>query len=238
MTTLPKARGQSTLTAAEIATWLEQHPDFFTGRDSLVMKMVLPHAHSTNNGEAISLVERQVSLLRERNRQSRGQLDALLAAAKRNDAIYQKCQRLILALIEAKDSNSFFKALEASFKREFKSDAYSLIIFSEYAHQINHYTSSISIAAATEYVGALMDRKEPFLGVLRTEEQDFLFRHASATVRSAAVLQVRNRKQIALLSIGSADADYFKAEMGTLFIGFVADVLGRLLPRYVYLDPR
>ena len=76
------------------------------------------------------------------------------------------------------------------------------------------------------------------LGVLDPKEQDFLFRHASSNVRSAAVLGLRNKRQFALLAIGSSDPDYFQPGMGTLFIGFIADVLARMLPHYVYLDPQ
>lgn len=239
MTTKQKSAAKDTkLTEAEVATYLDTHTDFFEGRDNLLLKMNLPHAHSTNNGEAVSLVERQVSLLRERSLDTRKQLDELLTFAKRNNEIFVRSQRLVLSLLEAKDSTSFFKALEASFKREFKSDAYSLIIFSEYANQINHFTSSIPEESANQFIGSLIKAKEPYLGVLRPEEQDFLFRHASDKVKSAAILSVRNRRQIALLAIGNSDPNYFSQGMGTLFISFIADVLARLLPRYVYLDPR
>ena len=236
MTTKAKL-SETELSESDVAAWLEQHPGFFDGRDNLLLKMSLPHAHSTNNGEAISLVERQVSLLRERNVETRRQLDELMASARRNDEIFGKCQRLILSLLDAKDSNDFFEALEAGFKREFRSDAYSLIIFSEYANQINHFTSSIPAESASQFIGGLMNTSQPFMGVLRPKEQDFLFRHASNSVGSAAVLGLYGQRQFALLAIGNSDPDYFRPGMGTLFVGFIADVLARLLPRYVYLDP-
>jgi uncharacterized protein YigA (DUF484 family) len=238
MVTKAKAKQAEGLSASEVAEFLAENPDFFSGRDDLLLKLNLPHAHSTNNGQAISLVERQVALLRERNRDTRKQLDELVIAAKRNNQIFNKCQKLTLSLINAKDSAQFFKALESGFKREFNIDALSLIIFSEYAHQVNHFTSSISQDTAAKYVGSLMKTKEPYLGVLRSGEQDFLFRHSSTNVRSAAVLPVKNRRLMALLAIGSSDANYFQSGMGTVFISGIADVLSRLLPRFVYLDPQ
>lgn len=238
MTTKPKTQ-DTDMTESSVAAYLEQHPGFFEGRDSLLVKMTLPHAHTTNNGDAVSLVERQVALLRERNLEARRQLDDLVESARRNDAIFVKCQRLVLSLLEAKDSTDFFRELEQSFKREFKSDAYSLIIFSEYANQINHFTSSIPAASASQFIDGLMKSTAPFLGVLRPEEQDFLFRHASSKASSAAVLPLRGgKRQFALLAIGNTDPNYFQPGMGTLFIGFIADVLARLLPQYVYLDPQ
>ena len=91
--------------------------------------------------------------------------------------------------------------------------------------------------SARHYVGSLIDSETPYLGVLRAAEQDFLFRHASGSVRSAAVLPVTRSGQYALLAIGSADTNYFKTGMGTMFIEFIADVLARLLPQFVYLEP-
>lgn len=224
------------LTESAVAAWLEQHPAFFQNRDHLLLKMTLPHAHSTNNGEAISLVERQVSLLRQRNMDTRRQLDELMESAKRNDQIFQKSQTLVLSLLAAKDSNGFFKALEASFKRDFGSNAYSLIIFSARANQINHFTSSIPAESATAAIGNLMNAKAPFLGVPTQAEREFLFGDASGDVKSAAVLGLNNKQEFALLAIGNSDVGYFKAGMGTMFIRFIADVLALLLPRYVDVD--
>ncbi|MCH6573762.1 MAG: DUF484 family protein [Bacteroidetes bacterium] len=38
-----------------------------------------------------------------------------------------------------------------------------------------------------------------------------------------------------MLAIGSEDANYFKPGMGTVFIGFVADTLAKLIPKHIYL---
>ncbi len=232
MTTTPQ-REEEGITAAAVEEYLATHPEFFRGRDDLLLKLGLPHG----TGDTVSLVERQVALLRERNRDMRQELDGLLNMARRNDEIFTKCRELLLHLIEAKEQDTFFKALESSFRREFKSDAYSLIVFSDYASQVNHFTSCIPEESARHYVGSLMDASEPYLGVLRAAEQDFLFRHASASVKSAAVLPVRRQGLIALLAIGNSDPNYFRAGMGTLFVSFIADVLARLVPRYVYLEP-
>lgn len=235
MTTKPKTNVQQKRdnSAEKVAEYLIKHPDFFTDRDDLLGQLNLPHS----SGDAVSLVEHQVSLLREKNREMRKQLDQFVAAASKNNEIFDKSQRLVLALIESQDPDQFFNALEESFKNDFKCIAYSLIIFSKRSQQINHFTSSVSSKSASEYVGQLMKRKEPTLGSLRPDEQDFLFRHASDRVNSAAVVSVRaGKKKIGLLSIGSEDPGYFEPGMGTLFIGFIADALARMLPRYIYLN--
>jgi hypothetical protein len=213
----------------DVVEFLAAHSDFFVGREQLLQSLTLVQ----DNGNTVSLVERQASMLREQNAETRSKLDELLAAAESNHDVFDKCRALILSLISSHDSDSFFSALENSFNQEFKSTAYSLIIFGNTPRQINHFTSVVNESSAAEYVGALMRATEPTMGVLRPAEQDFLFRHASDKVRSAAVLAVRIDEPIALLAIGSEDKDYFKSGLGTLFIGFVADALALLLPRHI-----
>ena len=214
-----------------VAEYLEKHKDFFTDREDLLLDMELPH----QNGQAISLVEKQVSLLRERGTATRKKLDELVESANQNNEIFNKCSDLVLNLMDAEEPDEFFKALENSFTQDFDCKAYSLIIFSDTPHQINHFTTTVSEMAAKEYIGSLIRAKQPTLGVLRPAEQDFLFRHKSDSVKSAAVLSVRKNRQIALLALGSEDADYFQPGMGTLFIGFIADALAKLLPKHIYL---
>ena len=231
--TIKTKSNESDLDSNLIAEFLSDHPDFFVDRDRLLLEMHLPH----HQGGAISLVEKQVSLLRERNLDQKKKLADYVQIAKSNDVIFNKCQKLVLALIAAEDAEAFFSALEQSFRREFKCSAYSLIALDDHAQQINHFTSVVSEASAREYVSGLMKSKKPTLGALRPSEQDFLFRHQSNRVKSAAVLSVkREQKQIALLAIGSDDANYFQSGMGTLFIGFIADTLSHLLPRHISND--
>ena len=63
------------LTADAVEAYLRRHPDFFSGRDELLLRLRIPH----KRGSAISLVERQMSLQREKDsgiRQQARSLDA------------------------------------------------------------------------------------------------------------------------------------------------------------------
>ncbi len=221
----------SDLTKAEVAEYLKHNPQFFLDNESLLADMQLPQA----SGGAVSLVERQVSILRQEASDARAKLDEFIASAQKNNDIFDKSRNLVLAMMEAGDADQFFAALETSFRDDFQSSAYHLIVFSDTPHQINHFSTTVSEMAAKDYIGGLLRAKQPTLGVLRQSEQDFLFRHQSAQVRSAAVLSVRKNRQIAMLAIGSEDVNYFQPGMGTLFLSFIADALAKLLPKYIYL---
>lgn len=225
-----KEEEQPAIDESVVRSYLKENPDFFTTHSDLLMELNLPHGESGS----ISLVEKQVSILRDRNKESKKKLDTYIQTAKHNDDIFKKCQYMILGLMEASDQDTFLKNMEKGFKRDFKSNAYSLMIFGESPRQINHFTSVVSKASASEYAASLIRSTKPTLGALRPAEQDFLFRHQSDKVKSAVVMSVRDgREQLALLAIGSSDPSYFRPGMGTLFIGFIADALARLIPRFI-----
>jgi uncharacterized protein YigA (DUF484 family) len=220
------------LDADQVEEFLRGQPDFFEDRSELLGRLRIRHGtHGT-----ISLVERQLALFRKREQTSNQQLEEIIAAVTTNNEIYNKSRKLILDLIDAKTAERFFAALEGNMDTEFNCTAYSLILFGEHPQQINHFTSHISIGSARPYLGDMLDSSTATLGVLASDARDFLFRHASDKVESAAVVPIVSEDAlIGLLAIGSGTLDYFHAGMGTIFIRFIADALARLLPRYVDL---
>ena len=53
------------LSADEVATWLQRNPEFFESHRDMLSQLKLRHPHG---GRAISLIERQVTVLRDTNR--------------------------------------------------------------------------------------------------------------------------------------------------------------------------
>jgi uncharacterized protein len=213
----------------QVAAYLLSNPEFFVDRDSLLLKIQVPH----KSKGTISLVEKQLDVIRDRQKEIKKQLKEFVDNAERNKEIFDKSRKLILSMIAAKRSSEFFSALEKGLKRDFKSKANSLVVFGK-AKQINHFTSQIPAESAKKYAGALIQRKAPSLGMLRPREQDFLFRGQSEKVKSAAVLPIRDKnKHLGILAIGSSDPKYFTPDMDAIFISFIAEALGKLLPQHL-----
>ena len=173
------------LTEKEVANYLVKNPDFFVNQKALLSKLKI----KDNRDGTVSLVEKQMSLMREGQKRNQNQLKKVIDAAKQNNAIFDKSRNLILGLLAAETSSAFFSALEKSLKKDFKCKSYALIIFGK-PKQINHFVSRVTRDSASDYVGALMRSKKTTLGVLRPEEQNFLFGQQSHRVKSAAVLPV------------------------------------------------
>ena len=217
------------LTDKEVAGYLLENPDFFLDRDSLLLKIQVPH----KSRGTISLVEKQLDVIRNREKETRKQLKEFVENAERNKEIFDKSRKLILSMMAAKRSSEFFAALEKGLKRDFRCKVNALVVFGK-PKQINHFTLRIPAESARKYVSPLMQSKAPTLGTLRPREQDFLFRDQSKKVKSAAVLSIRDKnKYLGILAIGSRDTEYFTPDMDALFISFIAETLGKLLPKHL-----
>ena len=79
-----------------VLDFLRQSPDFFLRHPSALSELSLPH----ESGDAVSLIERQIDILRERNVTMRKRMNELLQAARVNDEIFAKTRPLNLALLE------------------------------------------------------------------------------------------------------------------------------------------
>ena len=217
------------LTDKKVAAYLLENPDFFADRDSLLLKIQVPH----KTKGTISLVEKQLDVIRDRQKETKKKLKEFIQSAERNKAIFDKSRKLILSLISAKGSSEFFTSLENGLKRDFGSKAFSLVVFGK-PKQINHFSSRLPAESARKYVGRLMQSKTPTLGTLGLREQDFLFQDQSEKVKSTAIFTIRDRnKKLGLLAIGSSDTEYFTPDMDTIFISFISEVLGKLLPLHL-----
>lgn len=217
---------QTPLNAEAVAAYLRQHPEFFVDHEELIPELRIPH----QPGTAVSLVERQVRLLRERNIEMRHRLSQLMDVARDNDRLFDKTRRLVLDLLDAGSLEEVIGAVEDSLRHEFQVPFVGLILFSETPLGVGR---SVSSAEAHQAIGGLLGAGKTTCGVLRPGELEFLFGAADgAQVGSAAVVSLSHQGLHGVLAIGSPDPQHYKSSLGTLFLGYVAEVLARVLPGF------
>ena len=84
----------------DIAHYLTEHPDFFQQRPDLLGVLDIPHPQ---NGQAISLVERQSLMLRERIKSLEMRVAEMVRHGQENDAIADKLVDWTRSLLLAAD---------------------------------------------------------------------------------------------------------------------------------------
>ena len=217
------------LTADEVADYLKQHPDYFHHRDDLLAELSIPH----QRGDTISLVERQVTLLRERNSELTQRLGSLVTIARDNDQLFEQCRRLLLALMESDTLDQVADTLEDSLLHDFRIDYCSFILISD-----RPLETRVRVCRERDLSGHVRDLlsrnmqgNRTFCGRLRADEAAFLFHGHASMVASAAVTPLHYHERLGILALGSRQTDQFRAGVDTLFVRFIADALGRILGR-------
>lgn len=216
----------------EIADYLSQNPDFFDRHADALRGLRLQHP----SGQAVSLIEKQVSALRERNTELRHKLNQLLENARENDRLFERSKRLVLSLLECNELGDAVDVLYYSFDKEFNIPFTRLILFSEPAQPSNTHTVTLEEAKAA--LGRHLTASRATSGGLSREEMDFLFGQDAPSVGSAAMAPLYYNEWLGVLAVGHSDTEHYQAGMGTLFLTHIAEVLDRLLPYYLQLKPR
>lgn len=207
-----------------VAVWLRQHPEFFAAHGDLLADITVPH----ESGSAVSLVERQVAVLRERNIELRERLHRLLDVARENDQLFEKTRGLILGLLEARGLPALGAALVQGLRERFQSEHISLLVFDSGLDNPG-IARDVPLSDAQEHVPGLVRGQRAIAGQLRKDELAFLFGDDAARVASCAVVPLQLGRPLGLLAIGSSRPEHFKSTMDTLFITHIGDVLARLL---------
>jgi uncharacterized protein YigA (DUF484 family) len=192
-----------------VAEYLRSHPDFFERHAPLLLKLRLPHQTSAFT---VSLVERQVAMLRQRNAQLERQLQELIAVAKMNDSLVEKIHHLSVRLMNTHDAEGRLDQLETSLREDFGAERAALILFSD----------SVPAPARSGFVKTLRrddpDLKpfaafvrggKPRCGPLRDRQKAVLFEREADSIASAAMLPLGRDTSLGFLVIGSRDAAHF-----------------------------
>lgn len=141
------------LEAAAIAAYLEAHPDFFVQHEELLPALRIPH----RRGDTVSLVERQMTILRDRNIELRHRLSHLMDVARDNDRLFDKTRRLILALMDAASLEDVVMSVEDSLRQDFQVPFVSLILLGDNAMPVGRW---VTHAEAQVAIGGLLQEEK------------------------------------------------------------------------------
>jgi uncharacterized protein YigA (DUF484 family) len=212
-----------------VREFLRDNPRFLDDNPDILESLSLPH----NSGNAVSLVERQVGVMRDRNKEMRNRLDNMLATAHDNDLLFEKTKRLVLNLLEAKNLPAMVETIYDSLGKDFEIDFYSLTLLGDEKSLPRTMARVASIEKANEQVNTLIGSNRAVCGVLREEEMTFLFGEKGLQVGSVAAVPLRYNNLYGILAIGNADPNFYKSSMGTLFLSYIAEVVTRILPKHL-----
>jgi uncharacterized protein len=207
-----------------IADYLKSHPDFFERHAPLVLALKLPHRAG---GASISLVERQVAMLRQRNGQLERQLKDLVAVAKQNDALVEKIHQLCLKLMRSTTLAQRLERLETGLREDFAAERAVLVLFPDAPAEAVREGFVRRVGVDDPDVrpfATFLRAAKPRCGPLRDRQKNIFERDADS-VSSAALVPLGVESKLGFLIIGSHDPDYFHPGKRMDFLARLGEVL-------------
>lgn len=207
------------LTEADVIQYLEDHPEFFVGKDDLLSALRVPH----ESGGLTSLVERQIQVHRDRNVELRQRLADLLENARRNDQLFAKTRRMILGLVESNSWLAIHTVLDDSLRNDFDVDAWSMLHFTE--RRLERPLVAIQSAEQQRTIQRLFKGHRAICGQYSASEMASLLAVPQTDMGSIAAAQIRGQDNHGVLVLASRNPNYYRTSMDTLFLDYVCDVL-------------
>lgn len=210
------------LNEREIVAYLKAQPDFLARHPDLLEAIELKH----RSGSAVSLIEKQVELLRAKSQRLEDRLERLLEAARDNERRQDNVHRLARTLIRAPSLAAVAAGLAKCMREDFDIDAALIGIGA--AHYKRHDIDGI---VPIDSNGKLAHAFENFFrtrliecGPIEAGKAQLLFPN-SEVIRSAAIVPLEKEKSLGFVALGSSDAERFAPRQGKLFLELTADLV-------------
>ena len=215
------------LSAEEVAAYLREHPEFFLQQDDLLAELSLPH----ESGNAISLLERQVTILRERGIEARQKLNNLLENARNNDQLFDTTRNLVLALLRAKNITEIADVAVDQLSNHDSIDACEIVLVEHPDLQVANSVRTDSLASLKHRYEDVFRLKRTHCGAIDEEHVRWLFNNNDSVKSTALCPVISNGEVLALLALGNHAENYFNVNLDTLFLDFIGHVVGAVLDR-------
>jgi uncharacterized protein YigA (DUF484 family) len=210
------------LQAQDIHDWLSAHPHFFEEHPDLLQTLALPHP---DTGQAISLVERQMATLRERNRALEARLAELIQIARDNDALSDKVQAFGVRMLAERSPERVVEGILDGLREGFRVPHVALRLWAPEIGRTDGPEHQAVLQELQEFAASLT---APLCGHHPVYEVNRWFGEDGPRLRSFAIAAL-GTPAFGLLVLASEDPKRFYAAMGTVYLARLAELAATAL---------
>jgi len=205
-----------------VIEYLRKHPDILYKNQSLLAALEIPH----QTGSAVSLVERQVKMLRQQNQKLNDKLSQLIKIARENEDLSSKFNRLAVELILADQLHEMLSMTQNHFQTFFDAD-YACFKFLPHVDErligVDSYAIDPQSDCFSQLKHWIMQRK-PVCGEVPSSVSKYLF-GLQVELGSCALVPLYHAGELGLLCLGSKNINRFREDMGTVFLQQLGELL-------------
>ena len=220
--TTAKPRGDATSEEKKVIDYLQKNPDLLMSYPEIFTDLSIPH----HSGDVVSLVERQLKILRNENRSIKKKLEELVNIARENEELNKRFHRLALEMLNTEALDDVLAVVQDQVQTFFYTDyvCFKFLpdILDSKKRLKNHYLDASS--GIVDTVKPWLEKRNPVCGQLDDAVNRELF-GANIKVESSALIPLYHTTEIGLLCLGSVSKDRFNKNMGTIFLGQLGELV-------------
>jgi uncharacterized protein YigA (DUF484 family) len=221
-------RGVEPGSAAEeqIAEHLVAHPEFFERHPGVLVRLRLPHQRGS---AAISLVERQVLVLRDKHAALEQKLHELIENGRASDAIADRVHRLTRRLLRARDLSAVIAGLETSLREDFGASRWVTLLTEPALAAARQASPHVRVvprgSPELRIFETFFESARPRSGQIRDTQREYLFGADGGQVGSTVLIPLGERASLGLLAIASHDTERYLPTMSTDFLVRIGEIV-------------
>lgn len=222
-------------TPEEIVQYLQDHPQFFEENPDLVESLHFPHPYE---GRAISINERQVAILREKNKLLQNRLQELVDMGEKNDVIGEKMHQLTITLLNFDSLHEMLHGIQYQLCEDFSISHVALRLWQTDEFTTPTKSDSTEFNPASNTIHTLVqDMQHPYCGPTADDEIKQWFEEDAEYLQSFAIIPLKKQTRFGLLVLASPDVGRFFPDMGTLYLERLGDIVSNITIRLIQQNP-
>ncbi len=222
-----EAQEQQLARDLELISLIRENADILQRHPELLAVLEVPH----ETGKAVSLIERQVGVLREKIQQQDDRLCELMDVARDNERLAQSRHGLALNLLSSHDLDDVVSTVLDVLSNQLAADFAVVKLLSNDQQRIAQ-SSGLFVDASDDALNAfktMLEHKNTVCGKATKEQKDFLFGDIADSIKSVAIIPLVAGANLGLIGLGSNDINRFNPSMGTDFLAQIGELISASL---------
>ncbi|MFK8081307.1 MAG: DUF484 family protein [Granulosicoccus sp.] len=242
------------ITTDAVAGYLIRHPEFFVSNQDILTRLRIPH----DSGKAVSLIEKQVSVLRGKCGHLEKSLRDLIAVARQNEILHQSLHQLNQEIVTAASLPEIVELTQSCLRTSFNAEGVHLMLIAPAPKRAPRNKANTNTAKAKSTPRQRAPRLAQIQGATtvrhtdkRIRQFDTLFKGAEticgmpsdeqlkammggdfAHVGSAAMIPLQYERKLGVVMLTSRDESRFGAAKGVMFLNQMGELLSRRIHSY------
>lgn len=216
--------------ADDVVQYLLDNPQFFEEHAEALSNIQASNAEDAD--KVISFSGRQISALKDKNLKLQDKMLELINFGERNDDISTKMHRISLALMTCTSLDDLLHQTKFNLCEDFSVPHIAIRLWGISSNEGN--LDQPEFTATSKDIHAIAENlTQPYCGPHVADEIKDWFGEDAAHLQSFSTITLRTDKVVGMLVLASPEAQRFNAEMETLHLKRLGELISTTLTRFI-----